>query len=72
VADSRAAESGAVETQNHLEAASSAPVLTVPLSPGMVAPSDPDLALLIAIWPTLPIDVRAGIVTIVRTASNYG
>ena len=56
---SRAAESGAVETQNHPEA-----------ERGDAGPVDPDLARVIAVWPMLPADVKAAIVGIVERSSE--
>jgi NAD(P)H-hydrate repair Nnr-like enzyme with NAD(P)H-hydrate dehydratase domain len=37
-----------------------------------IAPADPDLAALLAGWPTLPDPIRAGIVAMVKASGNGG
>jgi hypothetical protein len=56
-ADSRAAKSGAVKSQSELEAAHSAVA--------NAAPADPDLACIIAAWPTVLPPVRSRILSMV-------
>ena len=73
------AESGAVETQNHPEAergeiADAGCNLTPdsrPLNPEAV-PVDPELARVIAAWPTLPADVKAAVVAMVMAGRRGG
>jgi hypothetical protein len=43
---------------------------SAPADAELAGPADPDLARVIAVWPTLPADVRAGIMAMVQAATS--